>query len=299
MHAPPGGPRILVFSRQHLGVPWMSSFPHVRGQGLADALCRLGARAEFRALPVAGEWEVAICADYEGDALWLAKLQREMAGLAAQRLFCMADRATDGAPGRPMTDWFAARGGVLVHLATAPLAPHEHHIGVGAVARFDPDAARTDVLFDFPHSRRVESWRQFDPSTLDAVRRALPGLALVGSGVADCPIRHHFDRWVAYGLPHQEYVAIFTGCVAVVPGCRESLGLAIAEAQVAGAAVAGPPGRIRAEMVVPAADACDADLVAGLRRAVAGDAPTIAAQAAQRFSVVAMAERVLAAVRAG
>jgi hypothetical protein len=287
--------RILVFSSDHAGLPWMSSFPHVRGWVLADALRRAGADAEFRALPVAGAWDVAICSDYQGDEVWLGKLQRRMAGLSARRFYCMADSGTP-VFSKPMIEWFAARGGVLVHLAERPLAPYEHYIGVGVAARHDPDASRTDILFDFPNSSSVEAWRQFDPHALDAVRRALPDLTVVGSGAADCPIRDHFDRWVAYGLPHAEYVATFTGCVAFVAGCRESMGQAAAEAQVAGACIAGPPGRIKAEMLVPAADACDADLVAGLLRARAADHTAIARDAAARFSAAAMAERVLAAL---
>lgn len=290
--------RILVYSSDHAGLPWMSSFPHVRGWVLADALQRAGVEAEFRALPVKGAWDVAICSDYQGDAVWLGKLQRRMAGLSARRFYCMADCGTPTFS-RPMIDWFAARGGVLVHLAERPLAPYEHYIGVGVASHHDPDASRTDILFDFPKSSTVEAWRQFDPRALDDVRRALPGLTLVGSGAADCPIRDHFDRWVAYGLPHPEYVTTFTRCVAFVAGWRESMGLAAAEAQVAGAAIAGPPGRIKAEMVVPAADACDADLVASLQRARASDHTTIARQAAERFSTSAMAARVLAALGAG
>lgn len=289
--------RILVYSSDHAGLPWMSSFPHVRGWVLADALQRAGADAEFRALPVEGAWDVAICSDYQGDEVWLGKLQRRMAGLSAGRFYCMADFGTPTFS-RPMIDWFAARGGVLVHLAERPLAPYEHYIGVGVAARHDPTAPRTDVLFDFPRSSTIEAWRQFDPHALDTVRRALPDLTLVGSGPADCPIRDHFDRWVAYGLAHREYLTAFTGCVAFVAGCRESMGMAAAEAQVAGACIAGPPGRIKPEMVVPAADACDADLVASLRRARASDHTAIAHQAAERFSPSAMAERVLAALRA-
>lgn len=289
--------RILVFSFPHPGLTWMSSFPHVRGRVLAEALARAGAEAEFRVLPVAGAWDVAICSEYEGDAVWLGKLQRDMVRLSAQRLYCMID----GSPSefsRPMIDWFAARGGVLVHLSERPLRANQHHVGVGVGdVRCDPSAVRSEVFFDFPQGGARRGWAH-ERADVEAVRAALPAVTLVGSGAVDAPQREWFDRWVTYGVPHPEYVAAFTRCVAFVPGCRESMGLAVAEAQVAGACIAGRPGLVSAEMLVPAADAVDADLVAGVRRAIAADHAAIARQAAARFSADVLARRVLAVLRA-
>jgi hypothetical protein len=289
--------RILVFSFPHPGLTWMSSFPHVRGHVLAEALRRAGVEAAFRTLPVEGAWDVAICTEYEGDAVWLGKLQAGMVGLSARRFYCMID----GGPhefSQPMIDWFAARGGVLVHLALRPLRDREHLVGVAVSdVRCDPSAARRDVFFDFPQNGSRRVWA-IDRADVDAVRAALPRLALVGSGTADSPQREWFDRWVTYGVPHPEYVAGFTRCVAFVPGCRESMGLAIAEAQVAGACIAGRPDLVKPGMLLPAADAVDADLVVGLRRAMAADHAAIAREAAAHFSADAQARRVLAVLRA-
>ena len=292
--------RILVFSRRHTSVGWMSSFPHVRGQVLADALRGLGQEAEFRTLPVAGHWDAAVCSDYQGDQRWLDELVRRMAGLSATRLFCLADGGTTGLAERQMSDWFARRGGVLCHLREWPLAPFERYVGlgVGDDVRYDPTRPRRAVLFDFPRSTTIDTSRGFARERLDAVRRAHPGCRLLGSGPADSPIRDAFDAWIPYGQAHADYVAHFAGCLAFVPGCQESMGLAIAEAQVAGAAIVAPPGWVKAEMLVPAAAVIDEDLVGGIARAAARDGTEIAREAAERFSATAMAERVLAAIRA-
>lgn len=291
--------RILVFSRRHSSLPWMSSFPHVRGQVLADALRQLGVDAEFRALPVAGRYDVAICSDYQGDQPWMDALERRMAGLSAARMFCLADEGTTGHFSMPMSAWFARRGGVLCHLRERALAPYEHPVGVGVGndVRFDPARARNAVLFDFPRSRQVDAAADFAPETLTAARRAHPSLRLLGSGPANTALREFFDEWVPYGLAHADYVAHFAGCLAYMPGCSESMGLAVAEAQVAGATIVCPPGRIKAEMLVPAAAVVDDDPVRGIARAAERDGAQIAREAAARFSATAMAKRVLAVVR--
>lgn len=293
--------RILVFSRRHSGHPWMSTFPHVRGQVLATALRRLGEEAEFRALPVAGAYDVAICSDYQGDARWMDKLERRMADLAARRLFCMADQGVSRDHfSWPMIEWFAQRGGVLCHLRERPLAARQHHIGVGVDGPAPRDGAgeRRAVLFDFPRSSRVDAAAAFAPEQLVAVRRAHPGWRLLGTGPADAAIRDAFDEWIAYGTPHAEYVRTFARCRAFVPGCSESLGLAVAEAQVAGAAIVTLPHRIKTEMLVPSAAIVGDDLLSGLADAENADAARIAGEAAARFSPLAMARRVMAAIAA-
>jgi len=293
--------RILVFTRAHPQFPWMSTFPHVRGHILATHLRQLGEEAEFRALPVEGDYDVAICADYQGAARWLASLQREMKGLTARRMFCMADsgRVSDFLS-LPMLDWFTLRGGVLCHLSkVADLVAGEHYIGVGveAAARADPPPERHAVFFDFPRSQSNDASRFFSPDGLDAIRRAHPRYRLIGSGPADSSVQGQFDEWISYGTPHDEYVLTFARCLAFVPGWRESMGLAVAEAQMAGAAIVAPVGWIRTEMLVPAAAVIDADPVRGIERATFCDADRIAREAAERFSAIAMARRVMAAIR--
>jgi hypothetical protein len=293
--------RILVFSRRHSQCPWMSTFPHVRGHVLAKYLRRLGAEAEFRALPVAGRYDVAICSDYLGDARWMAELERRMAGLSARRMFCIADYGTSSRDlFRSMVEWFARRGGVLCHLRERPLAPYEHYIGLGVdeTVRADGAHRRHAVLFDFPRSAQEDASAAFAPEQLVAVRAAHPGYRLLGSGPADSPFPDRFDEWITYGVPHDDYVRIFARCRAFVPGWAESLGLAVAEAQVAGAAIVAQPGRVKPEVLVPSAAVVNDDLVRGLARAAACDSARIARDAAERFSPTAMAERVMAAIHA-
>lgn len=292
--------RILVFSRRHTSLGWMSSFPHVRGKAVVDGLRRLGHDAEFRPLPVEGHWDAAICSDYQGGQPWLDELERRMAGLSATRWFCLADQSIASSAAAAMADWFARRGGVLCHLRWRPLAAHEHYVGLGVDddVRFDATRRRDAVFFDFPRSTTIDAAAAFAPATLAAVRRAHPDLRLLGSGPADSPVRDAFDAWIAYGTPHAEYVSHFAGCVAYVAGCRESMGLAIAEAQVAGAAILSAERQIVPEMLVPAAAVIEDDAVRGIGRAATCDARRIAAEAAARFSATAMAERIVAVIEA-
>jgi hypothetical protein len=199
-----------------------------------------------------------------------------------------------------MIEWFARRGGILCHLRERPLAPYEHYIGLGVdeTARSDGAGERQAVLFDFPRSTSIDSSSNFAPEQLAAVRRAHPGYRLLGSGPAACAIRDAFDEWIAYGVPHDDYVRTFARCRAFVPGCSESLGLAVAEAQVGGAAIVTLPSRIKVEMLVPSAAIIDDDVVRGLARAGACDSDRIAREAAERFSPTAMARRVVAALQA-
>ena len=295
--------RVLVFSQRHRKFAWMSLFPHVRGHVLAKYLRQLGVDAEFRALPVPGHYDVAICSDYQGDARWLELLLSKMIGLSARRYLCMVDYGISGYRGpqwAPMTDWFAARGGVLCHMREQPLEPWEHFIGLGVddVVRFDPTRDRRAIFFDFPTSARRDSSASFAAERLDTVRRAFPEHRLLGSGAAGSAIRDAFDEWLPYGQPHDEYVARFADCCAFVPGTPESMGLAIAEAQVAGMAIVAPDGWVKAEIVVPSARVADDDLVRGLQRAAERDAARIAAEAGERFSPLAMARRALDAIEA-
>jgi hypothetical protein len=170
-------------------------------------------------------------------------------------------------------------------------------VGVDAAVRPDPPPARRAIFFDFPRSKWNDASLRFAPERLAAVRRTRPHSRLIGSGPADSPIQGDFDEWIAYGVPHDEYVRTFARCFAFVPGWSESMGLAVAEAQMAGAAIVAPVGWIRAEMLVPAASVIDADPVRGIERATLCDADRIAAEAAERFSAIAMARRVMAAIR--
>ena len=290
--------RVLVFSHAHPQLPWMSSFPHVRGHVLAKALRALDVDAEFRALPITGHWDVAIFADYQREASWVATIGERLDGLTARRMFCLADSGTVGHASQAMGEWFGQRGGVLRHLRDEPLAPYEHYVGVGAESVYDATASRDAILFDFPRSDNRDASADFSPARLEGVRRSYPGYRLLGTGPADSTIRAAFDQWIAYGQPHDEYVRLFTRCLAFVPGWSESLGLAVAEAQLAGAAIVSTPGWVRAEMLVPAAAILDDDLVRGLARARRGDPARIATEAAERFSPAAMAQRVMAAIRA-
>jgi len=150
--------KILVFSLRYSKFGWLSVFPQVRGHVLAKYLRQLGEDAEFRALPVEGHFDVAICADYQGDARWLSLLQERMTGLTARRMFCMVDYGATKHPSAPMAEWFAARGGVLCHLRERSLAAHEHYIGLGVddVVRYDPTRARglfQGLLTKFPGTK--------------------------------------------------------------------------------------------------------------------------------------------------
>lgn len=188
--------RVLVFALRHEQFPWMSTFPHVRGALLATSLRQLGVDAEFLALPVDANCDVAICADYQGDERYFGVIQRRLTGLSARRWFCMSDDSTVGHFSAPMGEWFAQRGGVLCHLRHRPLAPYEHYIGVGVDAAYDPAAERRAIFFDFPRSSVRDASLSSVPARLAAVRDAHPALHLIGSGPADCAIRDVFDEWI-------------------------------------------------------------------------------------------------------
>ncbi len=284
-------------------------FPMVRGNDLAVHLARSGLRAEFRTLPVgAVSCDVLICSEYQQTMDWFdARLAGPLGRIDAARMFCLADQSLGGRPDFSLEycRWFAARGGVLCHAVDAHAERYEHWIGLGVddrVVRPDPDGRRDHVLFDFPRSKSLNPAEDFDPSILAELRPQLPGWRLVGSGEPDAPIRDAFDGWIDYGTPHAEYVtAAFARAVAVVPGCEESLGLAIAEAQVAGACIVSSESQVRSEVLVPEAavpyragdprSLVDALLEAGRR-----DPEQIRRQASERFDYAAVVTRTRAAI---
>jgi hypothetical protein len=284
-------------------------FPQVRGYYLAKHLARSGLRAEFRQLPAPGvASEVVIVSEYQHEMDWFGRyMEGPLAGIGADRMFCMIAFSLAARPdhfSRPYCEWFAARGGVLCHLTEGLLLPHERWIGLGVDLDVVPagDGPRDEVVFDFPRSSRRDTASEFDPGVLDAIRARRPELRLVGSGPADAVVRDAFDTWVPYGQDHDAYVAAaFSRAVAFVPGWYESMGLPIAEAQVAGACVVSSEYQVRDEMLVPeAAIAYRSGDAGSLADALAEvgqrDAEVIRAQAVERFDFAAVVERTRAAI---
>lgn len=237
----------------------LALFPQVRGYYLAKHLARSGLRAEFRQLPLSSlACEVLICSEYQPPMDWF---ERNLAGplgeIRSGRMFCLTDFSLAGWPhhfSRRYCEWFGARGGVLCHLTDGELLPYEHWIGVGVdadVVRPAPDGRRDHVLFDFPQSSSNDPTSSLDCAVLRAVRERMPGYRLVGSGPPDALTRDTFDDWLDYGQDHAAYVAsAFSRAVAVVPGSGESLGLALAEAQVAGACVVSSAWQVKDAILV-------------------------------------------------
>jgi glycosyltransferase involved in cell wall biosynthesis len=300
---------VLVTCHGHAAQP--SFFPEVRGHGLAKHLARSGLSAEFRSLPVPGaECRVLICSEYQGGMDWFDRvLAAPLAEISAERLFCMSAHSLGDRDhfSRDYLDWFAARGGVLCHLAEEPLAPHETWIGLGVdVEALDGDgtARRDTVVFDFAKLVRKPD-TVFDPALVEAVRRRLPACRVIGSGPAGAEVAALFDEWVAYGQPHDAYIrALLRHTFAFVSGLlghRESMGLTVAEAQCAGAAVVAAHGSVKEPMLCPAAHvAYDPDRAEDLADAVAEafgrDPAAIRAQARERFDFAAVVRRTRAAI---
>jgi hypothetical protein len=293
----------LVCCLRHDGHPPLSCFPQVRGVYLAKHLARTGLRAAFEPLPCRSRRaRVLICSEYQGDADWLAfLLRRGLDDIHADRLYCLTEFSLGGREheSKAMTEWFGARGGVLCHLADRAMESYERHIGVGVdldVVRFDPEATRNTIVFDFPVSSTVDQWRtKFDLDLVDRIRARYPGSRVVGTGEAHSPLRSHFDRWIPYRTPHPEYVkATFGGCAAFVPGHVESMGLAACEAQVAGACIVYRPGYVKAEVLCNSADlpfTNEDELIAALGSALASNGASIAHEAAERFDYRRVAMR--------
>jgi len=287
-----------------------TKFPQVRGFYLAKHLARSGLRAEFRQLPAPSvECEVLICSDYQGDMEWFeGRLAEPLTEIRAQRLYCLIDESLARHRdhfSRPVCDWFAARGGVLCHLADGLLLRHERWVGLGIdgeVVTPAADGRRDTVLFDFPKSTQLDTSLRFDVGVLDVVREMLPTVRVVGSGPAEATIRDAFDDWIAYDQDHATYVAAaLDGLIAIVPGTSESLGVTLAEAQVAGACVVASEFQVNRFMRVPEAKvgytAGDPrSLAHALAVASVRSGERIREQALERFDFEAVVERTRAAV---
>jgi hypothetical protein len=227
--------------------------------------------------------------------------------IRAERFFCVIASSLQGVPDHFSHDycgWFAARGGVLCHLAPDELEPYEHWIGVGVdpdVVRPEAGGRRDEVVFDFPRSSSDDPAASFDVGVLAAVRARLPQIRIVGTGPADAPIRAAFDVWVEYGQEHTAYATTFSRAIAVVPGWYESMGLAMAEAQMAGGCVVWTSNQMREAMLVPEAsirydEGDPGSLVEALATAATRDASSIRAAAMERFDLAAVADRTRRAI---
>jgi hypothetical protein len=101
--------------------------------------------------------------------------------------------------------------------------------------------------------------------------------------------REAFDEWVEYGQPHPAYVdAAFSGMFALVPSLAESLGLTLAEAQVAGVCIISSEGQVKDWVLCPEATMFYASgeplsLVEALSEARLRDPIVFREQAATRF----------------
>jgi hypothetical protein len=296
----------------HAHDPELKLFPQVRGYYLAKHLRAAGIDARFAQLPVpdGSECEVLICSEFLCPMDWFDRhLAAPLAQVRAQRMFCMSGRSLYGREdhfAREYCEWFGERGGVLCHMTDGPLLPYEHCIGVVGV---DPDAVRPawdqprdTVVFDFPRGGGNDMAAVFDVARLGPVRERLPDCRVVGTGPPDAPIRHAFDAWVEYGQPHATYVArMVDRAFAFVVGWHETMGLAVAEAQVAGASIVSSPWQVRDEMLCPeAAVSYDADephsLAEALAEARTRDARVVHEQALERFDYGALVARTRAAV---
>jgi len=283
-------------------------FPEVRGYYLAQHLARLGLSAEFRPLPVSIECKVLICSEYQQTMDWFDRhLAGPFSGIRADRMFCLADHSLFGRPNHFSNwycDWFRQRGGVLVHRPNPQFLKGEHWIGLGVdpnVVRPAADRIRNQVLFDFPVNKRRDTADAFDVRFLEHLRKEFSGLRFLGTGSPDARIRERFDEWIAYGLDHQSYVnRAFSRSLAVIPGCVESMGLAMAEAQVAGACIISAPHGPPDDMLVPEASImCSHDtrsLVGALTEARKRDAEMIRESAIKKFNFGAVAARARAAI---
>jgi hypothetical protein len=297
---------VVVCCKPYGGPGALCHFPNVRGFYLAKYLGRTGLRAGFSTYPCSNVTSrVLICSDYEGGADWLETFMPDLLALKAERLYCMADASVRGRnhEAEPMHDWFGARGGVLVHLSWNSLEPYGHFTGLGVdteVVRYCPEEARNVIVFDFPFSQRIQAWKHFRPELLERLRDVLPSCRFLGSGPGDTPIKGYFDTWVPYGEEHSSYVRMFKGCAAFVPGCPESMGLAVAEAQVSGACIVCPPGYIHGELICSAANKTysggDKTFIQALKQSLAQDPKQIVQQACEKFDIFAWAWRVRRAI---
>ena len=109
-------------------------------------------------------------------------------------------------------------------------------------------------------------------------------------------------RWIEYGQPHANYVSCaFARALAVVPGCSKLMGMALAEAQVAGACIVASAHQVPDQILVPEArvgyDTGDVESLArALRTAKTRDPIRICEQARRRFAFDAVVARTRAAI---
>ena len=286
-------------------------FPQVRGFYLAQHLARAGLRAEFRQLPLPGfKCKVLICSEYQSDMQWFeGRLAGPLREIRADRWFCLVDASLRGHTDEfsyEVCRWFASRGGVLCHLNDDELEPYEHWVGLGVdaeVVRPAVDGRRNYVLFDFPRSSSVDTASTFEVSTLDVLRQTMPDYRLIGCGPADAAVRHAFDGWIEYGQPHSAFVgAAFAGALAVVPGRSELMGMAHAEAQVAGACVVASADQVPKQILVPEATVTyeagnGESLARALALATTRDPARIREQALQHFNFADVIARTRAAIK--
>jgi len=282
-------------------------YPQIQGHYLAKQLARLGLQAEFRPLPLPQSYpcRVAISSEYPAEMDWF---ERHMLGplsdIAADRLFGLMAYTLGSRdhPARPSLEWFAQRGGVLCCGLEDPPAPWESWIGVGVDTDVVPPPAEVrhrvvfDPVGDVPESVPV------DPVELGRIRRRVPGVRLAACGRGNPPPSAGFDEWLPYGRAHPAHVQAALGAAfALVPMKHESLGLMLAEAQVAGVCIVHRPYFVKDWMLCPEADVpYDPELPGGLAEALVEaahrDPKVIAEQARAAFDFSAVASRARAAI---
>jgi hypothetical protein len=288
----------------------LSGFRAVRGFYLAKHLRKLGLAAQFALFPTPDlRCRVLICSEYQHTVDWIDEyLAGPIAEINPERTFCLIGYALGNREHRwrPYSEWFARRGGVLCHLRARGLGEHEHWIGVGVdsdVVRPEGRYGRDTVVFDFPFDPGVKDpARTFDPARVEVLRRRFPGYRIIGTGWPDAPNRHLFDEWVPYGLGHSEYVARVHGrALALVVGWRESLGLVVAEAQVAGACILATSRRVKRSMLCEDAGIhydgrSPRSLAAAVEEAADRDHELIRRRACAKFDLARVAARTRAAI---
>lgn len=287
----------------------LSLFPEVRGFYLAKHLCRIGLKARFAHFPAPGvHCRALICSEYQQEMDWFEQyLAGPISEMYAERMFCLTDYPLGRQEhlSRGYCEWFAERGGVLCHLDDGELGEHEHWIGLGVdaeVVRPDRSGRRDTIVFDFPFNSVKDPAARFDPAWVEVLRRRSPAYRIVGTGRPDAPIRHLFDEWVPYGLSHATYVArLYRHTLALVVGWHESMGLGVAEAQVAGACVLSIEGQVsRCMLCEDAGISYDGSDPSSLADAVAESANRdhglIRRRACKQFDFARVAERTRAAI---
>jgi len=286
-------------------------FPQVRGYYLAKHLRRWGhLDAEFQPLPLADvECRVLISSEYQAPEQYFEEQLRPLLEhVEAERFFCAIAHSLHSDPShfsKAQCDWFAARGGVLVHLPAGEMEPSEHWIGIGVdrdVVGPESGIDRTRMLFDFPRSAVEDASSGFAPEVIETVRLNFPGLVIAGSGPPDSWVRQFFDEWVPYGQSHREYTRqALRGLIAFIPGWEETMGWPVAEAQVAGACVVHSADQLPDFMLCPEADVVyrrgDVDsLLGALEEATRRDTDRISFEAGARFDYFAVSRRVRRAI---